>query len=390
MSKYSKQIKKIIKAEIERQYIAGANIKIIKNGKELYSNQFGLADIENNVEMKEDTIFRMYSMSKPVTAAAAMLLFERGEIDLKDPVSNYLEGFKNQKAYEDNELVDVKKEVTIWDLLNMTSGIVYPGEDLPGVPNDNVFKEAIALEAEGKGLSTVEFCNRLGGCPLAFQPGAAWRYGASIDVLGAVIEVASGKPFGQFLQDELFGPLGMVDTGFYVPEKKWKRFAQNYESNLETGGLRPYTGKNLMILDYKKAPAFESGGAGMVSTIGDYLKFATMLLQDGVYEGKRILGRKTVAYMRTNQLNTQQLAYMDWDSISGYGYGNGMRILMNPAQASTNASVGEFGWDGWTGNYVTIDPVEKMIFLYFIQRIDAGTTLATRKLRAVAFSMADE
>lgn len=378
------RLAEIINGEIKNGNIAGANICIIKDDKEVYYNEFGYADMEQKIPMKRDTIIRLYSMTKPVTAAAAMLLFERGVIDLYDPVSKYLPSFETQMVSEDNTLVPVNRKVTIRDLLNMTSGIVYPGEE--GVAERQMgalFAAYIENAKCGDYGSTYDFCNQMGSCPLAFQPGEQWRYGASADVLGAVIEVVVGKSFGEFLKDEFFIPLGMIDTDFYVPEDNLHRFAQNYIFDENKGKLVPYEGDNLALMDFTKKPAFESGGAGLVSTINDYSKFALMLLNDGVYKGKRILGRKTVHLMRTPQITEEQKAYYTWDSVRGYSYGNLMRILTDQAKAATNASLGEFGWDGWTGNYFTIDPEEKILFMYFIQRCNAGTTEVTRKLRAI-------
>lgn len=378
------RLAEIINGEIEKGNIAGANISIIKEDKEVYYNEFGYADMEKNIPMKRDTIIRLYSMTKPVTAAGAMLLFERGIIDLYDPVSKYLPSFETQMVSKNNMLIPAERKVTIRDLLNMTSGIVYPGAE--GVAERHmgaVFDTYIENAKNGNYGSTYDFCNQMGSCPLAFQPGEQWRYGASADVLGAVIEVASGKSFGEFLKEEFFEPLGMLDTDFYVPEDKLYRFAQNYIFDETQNKLIPYEGDNLSLMDFTKKPGFESGGAGLVSTMNDYSKFALMLLNEGAYKGKRILGKKTVRFMKTPQLTNEQQITFNWDSVRGYSYGNLMRILTDQAKAATNASLGEYGWDGWTGNYFTIDPEEKIIFMYFIQRCNSGTTEVTRKLRAI-------
>ncbi|WP_066715879.1 serine hydrolase domain-containing protein [Clostridium sp. Marseille-P299] len=382
------RLAEIVNSEIQAGNIAGASICIIKDDKEIYYNDFGYADMEKKIPMKRDTIIRLYSMTKPVTAAAAMLLFERGIIDLYEPVSNYLPSFKKQMVSVNDTLVPVEREVTIRDLLNMTSGIVYPGDNTVAERSMGaVFESYISNASKGQYRTTYEYCNRMGECPLAFQPGEQWLYGASADVLGAVIEVASGKKFGEFLKEELFDPLGMVDTDFYVPADKVNRFAQNYIFDEKQKKLVPYEGDNLALTDFTKKPAFEAGGAGLVSTINDYSKFALMLLNEGMYKGKRILGKKTVRFMRTPQLTDAQQKSFNWDSIRGYSYGNLMRILTDKAKAATNASTYEYGWDGWTGNYFTIDPEEKLIFLYFIQRCNSGTTEATRKLRAITYGM---
>lgn len=377
-----------INNEIKAGNIAGAGFCLIKDNKEIYRNEFGYSNKEKKSPIKKDTIFRMFSMSKPITAVATMILFERGQIDLLYPVSNYLHGFKNQKVATKNGLVDVKKEATIKDLLNMTSGIAYPDESFEaGKQMDVLYKDIKEKLQEGSPTSTLDYCNRIGQVPLMFEPGEGWLYGASADILGAVIEIVSGKRLSQFLKDEIFIPLGMVDTAFYVPEEKQHRFSEIY--TYEEGNLKPFLDNHLGLNNYLTPPAFESGGAGLVSTIDDYSKFALTLLNGGIYEGTRILSRKTVDFLKQNQLNEKQQATFQWDSLKGYGYGNLMRVLKDKSAAATNGSIGEFGWDGWTGNYFFVDPEENLIMLYMIQKINTGTTDFTRKLRALVYSALD-
>lgn len=406
---------RLIRSEIARCNLAGANLLLLKDGKELYRASYGMADIENNIPMAQDTIFRMFSMSKPVTCAAAMMLIERGVIDVYDPVSNYLPAFYGQNVFTKDGLgtVPARRGVLIRDLLNMTSGVAYPDDCTPaGKAVAALFDEMTAAQDRGAGFSTVQLADRLGRIPLAFQPGEHWMYGTSADVLGAVVEIASGMRFGDFLREEIFLPLGMNDTDFYVPAEKKRRFAQLYRcSELpdETAAtcksvvdslsslavyqrnkkmrIAPETGKNLGLEGYDHAPAFESGGAGLVSTIDDYAHFATMLLQGGVYNGKRILGEKTVRFMCSPQLGEAYAPDLNWDSLRGCRYGNLMRHLVDPCGGGTNADAGEFGWDGWAGTYFTIDPKERFIMLYLIQRCDAGCNEITRRLRGIAYSM---
>lgn len=386
-----KYIKEEIEKEIKKDNIKGASVCIIKDDKEIYRENFGFSDKEKNIEMADDTIFRMYSMTKPITAVATMILFERGKIDLYDPVSMYLEGFKNQKVIKNGKLSDVDREVTINDLLNMTSGLSYPDDctECGRLMND-LFEDVKNKLENGNPTNTLDFCNAIGRVPLAFQPGSQWRYGSSADILGAVIEVASKKKLSEFLHDEIFNPLEMKDTAFYVPEEKRLRFAQIYKYNEEDKKSYPYLENTLGLDGYKVSTAFESGGAGLVSTIDDYKKFALMLLNKGKYKDTRILGSKTAIFMTQNQLNEEQMESMDWESLRGYGYGNLMRVLINQAEGQTNASLGEFGWDGWTGNYITISPRDNMIFMYFIQRCDTGTSISTRKLRSIVYSSMNE
>lgn len=385
-----KRIAPIIQQEIDNGAIVGSSICIIKDEKEIYRNNFGMSNRETNMPMKSDNIFRLFSMTKPVTAVAAMILFERGELDLFSPVSMYLEGFKNQKVVTENGFEDVKNDVTIKDLLNMTSGVVYPDLSFEaGRIMADLYSEVETNLNHGKPTNTIDFANLIGKQPLEFQPGQRWRYSASADVLGAVIEVISGKKFSVFLEDEIFAPLLMVDTGFYVPDDKKVRFAEFYDYIPEKGRLEVCTTNHLGLNNFLTPPAFESGGAGLVSTIDDYKNFALMLLNHGTYNGVRILGRKTVDYLTKNQLTKDQAISYDWDSIVGYGYGNLMRVLNDQGKAASNGSLGEYGWDGWTGTYFFIDPVENLVLLYMIQKCGGGNPHLIRAIRSIVYSTLD-
>lgn len=380
-------LKDVIEKEINMGQINGSSIRVIHNNQVVYDEVLGYADKEKGILTAKDTIYRMFSMTKPVTSVAAMILYERGQLDLLAPVSDYLEGFKNQKVWTKDGLVDPNRSVTIKDLLNMTSGVAYPDDNFEaGRKMGELFKEADERHSQGKPMDTLEFCNRMGQIPLAFHPGEKWLYGASADVLGAVIEVISGMKLGDFLKKEIFEPLGMVDTGFYLPKDKWHRFATNYKYDDEVKKLVPFKDSFLAIYDQMSPPAFESGGAGLVSTVDDYSKFALMLVNGGEYEGKRILGQKTVKFMATPQLTKQQATYYNWDTQYGYSYSNLMRTLVDPVEAASNGSVGEFGWDGWTGNYFFVDPKESLCMIYMIQKADGGNAGMRRRMRQIIYS----
>lgn len=383
MFNMQERIADIITQEIEKGEIAGANIMVIHKGQEIFFDTYGYADKEKQLPMKRDTIFRLFSMSKPITAVATMILVERGEIDVRDAVSKYIPAFANQTVWEEEQEVPADRDITIWDCLNMTTGIPYPNEwTESGRCMDILFKKLIARRENGEVVDTQEYMRHIAKIPLAFQPGKEWMYGLSADILGAVIEVVSGKKYSRFLQEEIFLPLGMKDTGFYVPEDKEWRFAVNYD--MADGQLVPFTRSHLGEY-YKEDVAFESGGAGMVSTIEDYSHFTQMLVNGGIYNGVRILGRKTIEFMAQNHLKPEQMGPLNWDSNLGCGYGCLMRVLVNQGVAGTNGSLGEYGWDGWTGNYMTVDPSEELTILYFIQRCGAGFTPAMRKLRSVIY-----
>lgn len=389
MYDYQQAIDRIMRQEVDAGQIAGAGYMLIQGGRERYFSACGYADRERRIPVGRDTIFRLFSMTKPITAAAVMLLVERGQLDLRDTVSRYLPSFKNQTVWNPGgEPLPVERETTIYDLLNMTSGIPYPenweGCSPSGLLMDRLFSELKSAQAEGQRLTTREWIDRIAEVPLAFQPGERWMYGLSADVLGAVAEVVTGKSYGTFLREEIFMPLGMADTGFYVHEDKRQRFAQNYAWNEEKNALEVFEGCHLGEY-YGADVSFESGGAGLVSTMEDYSRFARMLLQGGIYNGTRILGEKTVEFMRQDRLSPGQKAALNWDSNLGCGYGCLMRVLTDQGAAGTIGSPGEYGWDGWTGNYVTIDPADDMVMLYFIQRCGYSSTSALRRLRNVTY-----
>lgn len=386
MYNYRETMDRLIAQEVTEGRVKGASALVLHRDKEIYYNAFGYADAEKGIPMKRDTIIRLFSMTKPVTAAAAMILMERGELDLWDPVSEYLPAFKRSMVWSEEKQCEIPadREITVWDLLNMTSGITYPDPaHKPGRQMDEVEKRLVQRREQGEPADTQEYARQIATVPLCFQPGERWMYGYSADILGGVIEAASGKRFGQFLKEELFDPLGMTDTGFFVPEEKRSRFAQYYDWT-DQGGLEVHTGSHLGEY-YGEDVAFESGGAGLVSTLDDYRRFASMLVHRGEHEGKRILGRKTVEFMAQNHLNPAQRESLAWDSVKGYGYGCLMRVLMDRDIAAYNGSLGEFGWDGWTGNYVAMDFSEDLVFLYFIQRCGAGATPVVRKLKTVTY-----
>ena len=253
--------------------------------------------------MSFDAIFRIYSMSKPITSAAVMMLCEEGKIRLGDPVSRYIPGFKNSRVMVprngcDYDLVPAQREMCVHDLFTHSSGLSY-GFDQQSALDDLYRKELWVRFEKNSGLTLADFVNHLTQLPLAFHPGTAFRYSFSIDVLGYIIQLASGMPFEDFLQERVFGPLGMVDTAFWVPPEKAHRLAEIY-GPAEEGGLKPLD--EPLTSRYLKPPSNPSGGGGLVSTASDYLRFGQMLLNQGELDGARLLGRKTVEWMLQNHL----------------------------------------------------------------------------------------
>lgn len=360
--------------------IAGANLLVIQNGKELCYAQAGYANLEEEILFQRDTICRIYSMTKPVTAVAAMILVERGLLDLGQWVSDILPEFANLQVWEDGKKVPAKRNLLVKDLLSMTSGLSYPGEDASGREVAAVFDEGYLLIDSENPLTTLDMANRIAKCGLAFHPGEKWMYGTSSDVLGAVVEAVAGMPLGDFMKREIFQPLDMNDTGFYVPSDRQHRLALAYLRSPD--GMIESATYNLNIpYPMLREPAFQSGGAGLVSTIDDYAKLAQSLLG----HGPQILKPATVSAMTTARLLPwqEESLWRAWDSMPGYTYGNLCRILVEPGMAVVHGWKGEYGWDGWLGTYFVNSPENDLTFLLFTQRLDAGTMPITRKIRNV-------
>ena len=392
--KNSDKIQFVLDDFVEKKEAAGLNLLVYKNGCEAGYWQSGLADVENARPYNRDTIVRLYSMSKPVTAVAAMILMEEGKLDFADELFRYLPEFKNLKvSYEKGRNGKVKpasRPILIQDLLNMTSGYTYGAwsEDCP--TGEHLTSDLIAElnkdEAEGGNnkITTREVARRLSEIPVSFEPGTDYNYGLSADILGAVIEAVSGKKLSNFMEERIFKPLGMNDTAFYVPQEKQNRLAKVYRAGGEL-----FTSCNLGIQDkMNHEPAFESGGAGLCSIIDDYMKFALMLTNGGVLNGRRILSENTVRYLSEARLmpRLQQCFDMKMPHLAGYTYCNLLRVAANPGSCNVITNKGEFGWDGWLGPYVSVDLKSKITIVMTMQRCDSGTTTAARRARNIIYS----
>lgn len=378
--KLEQRIHECLEAAVHNHEAAGISVLLRRNGQEACFTAAGYAKLEERQPLRRDHIFRLYSQSKPITAAAVVLLAERGIIDLMDPICKFLPGFQNQQVITDEGLKPAMRAVTVLDMLGMTAGVSYPGGDQAGQYAAELFDENDKLIVQGGGMDTVTFANRIGQLPIAFQPGSHFRYSTCADVLGAVVEVASGKRFGDFLKEEFFGPLCMKDTDFWVPQEKRERLVGCYR--WYEGELVPYTGRNLNVGIYDRRPAFESGGAGLVSTLDDYSAFTDMLLAGGEYKGQRILSPASVAWLTAPQLGWNQQFDM-WDSLDGFSYGKLMRVCTQPGRYPGLALKDEYGWDGWLGTYFANFPNEKLTILLMQNTTDAGTTTVTRKVRNI-------
>lgn len=371
--------------EMQENRIKGAAIRIFSKGEMVFDQIYGTD--------KPDTIYKIFSMTKPITAVAAMILYERGMLDLYEPVSKYLPAFKEMKVVGENGLEDCKQPIRIRNLMNMTSGLMYP--DKTGMSElcmMQIEKEIQDRVESGEKLSNVEICSMFAKSPLKFEPGKRWAYGTSTDIVGAIIEVITGEPYSSFLKREIFEPLQMVDTAFYIDESKKKRLAKVYTRIDEAGHLKEVGEEHLRILGLAEPcerPVFESAGGGLYSTVEDYSHFAMMLLGNGTYKGTEIIGRKTVDFLRTNQLTPTQEAAIYFDSLYGYSYGNFMRVLVDKSAASSNGSIGEYGWDGLPGTYFCVDPEEELAVIYMQQIAEGADQSLRRKMRQIIYGAID-
>ena len=384
---------------VENNKIAGLNLLVYKDDKKVGYWQSGFADIEAKKPFNDDTICRMFSMTKPVTSVASMMLLEEGKIDLHEELWRYLPEYKNLKIStgkgRDSEITNAWRPILIQDLLNMTSGYTYGawGPDCPAgehLTSDLINELNKDITGDNK-ITTQEFARRLAEVPVSFEPGTNYAYGLSADIMGAVIEKVTGCKYSEFLKKRIFDPLEMNDTAFYVPEEKQKKLAKAY-SCIEKDGknqLELFASPNLGISnDMKNPPAFESGGAGLCSTVRDYMKFARMLTNYGQLNGKRLLQKKTVEYMASARLrdNLQECFNRNMEHFAGYTYCNFMRIAMEPGKCKAITEKGEMGWDGWLGPYLSVDTANQLAFVMTMQMTNAGTTDTTRKVKNIIYT----
>ena len=384
------RVDRLLERYVEGGHLAGALGLIYRKGEVAYNSAIGQRDLATGQPMTEDTIFRIYSMTKPITAVAALMLFEDGQFLLDDPVATYLPEFEDVKVCTGDleNLVPPDRPPTVKDLFMHTAGLSYGwGEDSPV---EKLYRQTFGNREQ---INLETFVKNLAGLPLLYHPGERWRYSYATDVLGRVVEVIAGKTLDEFFQQEIFKPLAMNDTAFHVHADSLERFAAcycppggfNFGSDLANrANTRPGQGSDekkpvqppIELYDapqnsrYTKPPVFLSGGGGLVSTLGDYLRFTQMLLHDGVLDGNRLLGRKTVELMRANHLpaNLVPITFGD-DPRSGHGFGLGMSVLVDPPASNAPGTVGIYGWGGLATTRFWIDPVEDMVGLFMTQFI---------------------
>jgi len=382
-----------LKRIVDDGKVGGAAAMITRRGEEAFCSSYGMRDREKKAPIKTDDIFRIWSMTKTITITAAMTLYERALFRLHQPIADFIPAFKDMKVAEQDArgfttLVPAKRPITFEHLFTMTSGIPYPGEASPAARALLEINKRAGRDAnKGKEWNTAKMVEEAAKAPLCFHPGDQWLYGFSHDVLGRLIEVISGKTLGEYFSDIIFKPLGMNDTAFFVPKEKQERVVKPYR----------YTAKGLVELgdqvrDFAtpKPPAFESGGGGLSSTMADCSKFAQMLVNKGKLGKERILSRKTVDLISANHCDPEILKPSFFSHMRGYGYGLGVRTLMDPAMAGLNGSVGEWAWDGMMGTYYLVDHTEEMTALFFIQSVSELNSQLQRGFVQTVYSTIDD
>jgi CubicO group peptidase (beta-lactamase class C family) len=380
-------------AYVDAGKLAGWHIVVTRRGEVAHSSTYGHRDLENGAPVTPDTVWRIYSMSKPVTSVAAMMLWEEGRFELTDEVSRWLPEFADVRVYDKGSAqrpitVPAMEPVRVWHLLTHTSGLTYGFLETSVV--DRLYREAgygLDLGAGGDLASAVRSWATL---PLLFQPGSKWGYGVSTDVLGRLIEVISGQSLENFVQERILGPLGMTDTGWWAPAETRDRLAALYVANPATGGTLRYDTLGERALS---RPELVAGGSGLVSTAQDYHRFTQLLLNEGTYDGVKLLGSRTVRYMTRNHLpGNQDLAALysgggfSETIFDGIGFGLGFGVVMDPAAGKVPTTEGSYYWGGMASTAFWVDPHEELTALLFTQLVPSSTYPLRPQLRQLVYS----
>lgn len=380
-----RRISKWMETHVREGRLSGLAVQIARRGEIAFSERTGYSDSASGQLVAPDTIWRIYSMTKPVTSLALLMLYEEGAFQLDQPIADFLPAFGAPRVWKGSgHALDAtepaRRQITIHDLLTHQAGIVY------GDPKGNALEQALSaagLDFDRSFVTMAEAVDALAALPLAFHPGERWFYGLSTDVLGHLVEVISGQTLGEFLKVRIFDPLGMMDTGFSVSEEKARCLATLYDHTAV--GFERSVNQDRCL-----APVtLESGGGGLVSTMADYQRFATMLLRRGAFDGGVLLGRKTFDLMVTNHMGgdlaSRGQAHFSETTFEGIGFGLGVSVMLDPAQAKIVGSPGEFAWGGMASTAFWVDPVEEMTVILMTQLIPSSAYTLRRQLRVLSY-----
>ena len=366
--------------------LAGLSVLVSRHGQVAYERCYGLADRERGTPMATDTIVRIYSMTKPLTSVALMMLYEEGRFQLDDPISAVLPYFAETRVWagEGRDPVKLVRPITYRDLLTHTSGLTYGF--INATPIDAMYREQ-GVDFQTADATLGEVVQKAATMPLLAQPGAAWNYSIATDVIGHLVAEISGVPFAEFLHDRVIAPLGMLDTAFTVAPGNFARFAANYargEDGTATLLDDPATSR------FTTAGKIASGGGGLTGTARDYMRFCHMMLNKGALDGERLLGRKTVELMTSNHLGGDMAAMgmprFSESKYDGVGFGLGFSIMLDPAKAEILGTAGEFAWGGAASTAFWIDPVEDMAVVLLTQLTPSSTYPIRRELRVLTYA----
>lgn len=378
-----------MKGWVDSGKLPGLLVAVMRKGELAFAETYGRADVERNKPVRPDTIYRIYSMTKPLTSTAIMMLYEEGRFQLDNPISRFIPAFANSRVCVGGsrgklDTVPAERDITFRDLLSHTSGLTYGF--MEATPVDALYRSKNGVDFQTATTSLKDVVERLATFPLIAQPGKAWNYSVSTDVLGYLVEVISGQPFEKYLVENVIKPLGMVDTDFFVPESKHDRFSANYQAG---------AGGKLEVIDdptksrYLKPRTVNSGGGGLVSTASDYLRFCKFMLNKGELDGVRLLGRKTVELMTMNHLkgDMADMGTPRWSesTAEGIGFGLGFSVTLDPAKAHIVGSRGEFSWGGAASTTFWCDPTEDMAVVMLTQLMPSTTYPIRRELRVLAY-----
>lgn len=377
-----------IQGYIDAGKLPGGLALVARKGQVAHLSTMGLADVERGAPVARDTIFRIYSMTKPLTSIALMQLHEAGKVQLDDPVHKYIPAWANQRVYVSGEDPNFQtrepdRPMTVRDLLSHQSGLTYGAFDAS--PLDSAYASR-AMMAPNSTLD--DLIDKLSGLPLKFSPGTRWNYSLSTDVCGYLVQVISGQKLDDYFAANITGPLGMVDTAFHVAPHNIPRFAANYAPS-EDGGLTLVD--DPQASRYSEPPTLLLGGAGLTSTASDYWRFAQALANGGELDGTRIIGRKTLELMTSNHLSAggdlSSVAFGQWSETAydGVGFGLGFSVTLDPARSAVAGSRGEFAWGGAASTAFFVDPAEELVFVFMTQLMPSSTYNIRREFRAIVY-----
>ncbi len=386
------RISPLMEQFVKDNQLPGILTLVQRKGKVVHVGKYGMMDMEMGKPMQEDALFRIYSMTKPIVSVALMMLYEEGRFSLKDPVAKFIPAFSRTKVYAGStflgpRLVDQDPAITLHHLLTHTAGLSYgwffdsPVEDLYRQLIPNIFQRSQSL---------AEVVDRIAELPLLFQPGTQWRYSYAADVLGHVVQVIADQPLADFLEERIFKPLGMTDTGFYVPAEKLNRLAQIYTSEKLYDPIALKPNEVGLIGDVTAPTKCPSGGGGLISTLRDYLSFCECLINQCRYEGGRLLSRKTLDWMTADHIPAQLKPIKIGPKTLDHGFGLGFRVTSALGEARALTSVGEYGWSGAAQTYFWIDPAEDFIGLMMTQHMPFEDYPVQERFRNLSYQAIDD